>query len=74
MNTFLIYAGGQTALMETGCGPFMQAIAGKQLTDLAPAAATPGDVDAILLTRMHLTIPPCLPTRKRANAFSRSSN
>lgn len=53
VNTFLIQAGGKTALMETGCGSFMQASAGKQLENLAAAGVKPGDIDAIILTHMH---------------------
>ena len=53
VNTFLIHSGGRAALMETGCGPFMQASAGKQLANLAAAGVAPNDIDAILLTHMH---------------------
>ncbi len=53
VNTFLIQTGGRTALMETGCGPFMQATAGRQLRNLAAAGVAPGDIEAILLTHMH---------------------
>ena len=53
VNTFLIHTGGKTVLMETGCGNFMQASAGKQLANLAAAGVQPADIDAVLLTHMH---------------------
>jgi glyoxylase-like metal-dependent hydrolase (beta-lactamase superfamily II) len=53
INTFLIHTGGKTVLMETGCGNFMQASAGKQLANLAAAGVQPADIDAVLLTHMH---------------------
>ena len=53
VNTFLIHTGGKTVLMETGCGNFMQASAGKQLANLAAAGVRPADIDAVLLTHMH---------------------
>lgn len=53
VNTFLIHTRGRTVLMETGCGPFMQASAGRQLDNLAAAGVEPGDIDAIVLTHMH---------------------
>ena len=53
VNTFLIHSGGRKVLMETGCGPFMQASAGKQLENLAAAGVAPAEIDAILLTHMH---------------------
>jgi len=53
VNTFLIQTGGKTVLMETGCGPFMQSSAGRQLDNLAAAGVRPEQIDAVLLTHMH---------------------
>ena len=53
VNCFLIHTGGQTVLVDTGCGGTMQPSAGKLLDHLAAAGVAPGSVDTILLTHMH---------------------
>jgi glyoxylase-like metal-dependent hydrolase (beta-lactamase superfamily II) len=53
VNTFLIQSAGRTALMETGCGDYLQATAGRQQANLAAAGVTPEDIEAVLLTHMH---------------------
>ncbi|MAI47627.1 MAG: MBL fold metallo-hydrolase [Hyphomicrobiaceae bacterium TMED74] len=53
VNTFLVRSSGEGALMETGCGTYMQPTAGKQIANLAAAGVKPSEIDAILLTHMH---------------------
>lgn len=53
VNTFLIYAGGRLALVDTGCGTYMADTGGKLLQNLATAGVKPADIDTILLTHMH---------------------
>ncbi len=53
VNCFLIHSKGRTALVETGCGTYMQETGGKMLENLAAASVAPADIDAILLTHMH---------------------
>lgn len=53
VNCFLIRTGGQTVLVDTGCGGTMQASAGKLLGHLAAAGVAPGEIDTVLLTHMH---------------------
>lgn len=53
VNTFLLRAGGRTALVDTGCGNSMAATAGQLAVNLAAAGVLPEEVDAVLLTHMH---------------------
>lgn len=53
VNTFLIYAKGRLALVDTGCGTYMADTGGKLLTNLELAGVQPGDIDTVLLTHMH---------------------
>ncbi|MCK8783199.1 MBL fold metallo-hydrolase [Roseomonas sp. NAR14] len=53
INTFLVRAGGRTALIDTGCGPDMQAAVGKLPENLAAAGVAPGEIDLVLLTHIH---------------------
>ena len=53
VNTFLIQAKGRIALVETGCGTYLQPTAGRQLPNLAAAGVQPEDIDAVILTHMH---------------------
>lgn len=53
VNCFLIYAKGRVALVETGCGGFMQASAGQLLANLKAAGVEPGQIDTVMLTHMH---------------------
>ena len=53
VNCFLIRAAGRTALVDCGCGPSMQASAGKLFDNLAAAAVDPATIDTVLLTHMH---------------------
>ncbi len=53
VNCFLLRSAGRTALVDCGCGPAMQASAGKLFDNLAAAEVAPESVDTILLTHMH---------------------
>jgi glyoxylase-like metal-dependent hydrolase (beta-lactamase superfamily II) len=53
VNTFLVRSGGRTALIDTGCGPSMQATAGQLFHNLAAAGVDPSEVDTILMTHLH---------------------
>ena len=53
VNCFLLRAEGRTALVDCGCGPAMQASAGKLFENLEQAGVAPGSIDTVLLTHMH---------------------
>jgi glyoxylase-like metal-dependent hydrolase (beta-lactamase superfamily II) len=53
VNTFLIQSAGKTALIDTGCGTYMQTSAGALLANLAAAGVEAGEIDAVLLTHIH---------------------
>jgi glyoxylase-like metal-dependent hydrolase (beta-lactamase superfamily II) len=53
VNTFLIRAGGRTALVDTGCGAAMAATGGKMFENMAAAGVAPAAIDTVLLTHMH---------------------
>ena len=53
INTFLIRAGGRTALIDTGSGTCLGPEAGRLPANLAAAGVAPGEIDTILLTHMH---------------------
>jgi glyoxylase-like metal-dependent hydrolase (beta-lactamase superfamily II) len=53
VNTFLVRSGGRTALIDTGCGPAMQASAGQMFRNLAAAGVDPAEIDTILMTHLH---------------------
>lgn len=53
VNTFLLQTKNRVALIETGCGTYMQPTAGKLMSNLAAAGVAPSDVEAVLLTHMH---------------------
>lgn len=53
VNCFVIHSKGRTALVETGCGTYMQPTSGRLLSNLAAAGIAPADIDTILLTHMH---------------------
>lgn len=53
VNCFLVFAAGRIALIDTGCGPYMQPTAGLLPENLATLGLGPSDIDTILLTHMH---------------------
>jgi glyoxylase-like metal-dependent hydrolase (beta-lactamase superfamily II) len=53
VNAFLIHSQGRVALIETGCGTYMQPTSGKVLANLAAAGTQASEIDAVLLTHMH---------------------
>ncbi|HWX49028.1 MAG TPA: MBL fold metallo-hydrolase [Roseomonas sp.] len=53
VNTYLIHSAGRMALIDTGCGPGMQASAGKMFDNLAALGLPLAAVDTVLLTHMH---------------------
>ena len=53
VNCFVVRSGGQTALIETGCGNYLQPTGGKLPENLAAAGIDPKEVQAVLLTHMH---------------------
>lgn len=54
INAFLVQTADQTVLIDTGAGPLMGPTAGRLMESLAAAGVSPGDVDAVLLTHMHI--------------------
>ena len=53
VNCFAVYSAGRLALIETGCGNYLQPTGGKLMDNLAAAGVDPGAVEAVLLTHMH---------------------
>src|SRR3974390_907891 len=53
VNTFLIYSKGRLALVDTGCGDYLQPPAGWVLRTLKAAGVEPSQIDTVLLTHMH---------------------
>ena len=53
VNAFLIWSAGRLALIETGCGAYMQPSSGKILTNLKALGVDPADIEVVMLTHMH---------------------
>ncbi|GAN67543.1 Zn-dependent hydrolase [Acetobacter orleanensis NRIC 0473] len=53
VNCFLIHSAGRIALIDTGCGTYLQSSAGKLLQNLQYAGVDPLDIDTVLLTHIH---------------------
>ena len=53
INCYLIHSSGRLALVETGCGDYLQPSAGKLQQNLRAAGIDPSDIDTVILTHMH---------------------
>jgi glyoxylase-like metal-dependent hydrolase (beta-lactamase superfamily II) len=53
VNTFVIHAGGRTALVDNGCGSAMAATGGRLFDTLAAAGIDPAQIDTLLQTHLH---------------------
>ena len=53
VNCFAVYSGGRLALIETGCGTYLQPTGGKLQDNLRAAGIDPAAVEVVLLTHMH---------------------
>ena len=54
VNAFLVQSGGRTVLVDTGAGNKAYPTLGRLRDSMAAAGVSPGDVDAVLLTHMHI--------------------
>ena len=54
INAFLVQGAGRVVLVDTGAGRLMSPTAGRLLESLAAAGVTPDEVDAVLLTHLHV--------------------
>jgi glyoxylase-like metal-dependent hydrolase (beta-lactamase superfamily II) len=54
VNTFVIQSPGQTLLIDTGAGSMMSPTAGLMMGNLAAAGIAPADIDAVLMTHLHI--------------------
>ncbi len=54
VNTFLLQWPGRTVLVDAGAGGYMGPAAGKLPANLRHAGVAPGEIDAVVLTHMHM--------------------
>ncbi len=54
VNVFVIQSAGQTILVDAGAGTLMVPTTGRMMGNLAAAGIAPGDVDAVLMTHLHI--------------------
>ncbi|MGI4952525.1 MAG: MBL fold metallo-hydrolase [Janthinobacterium lividum] len=57
VNAFLVQSGGRTVLVDTGAGNKARAMSstlGRLGDSMAAAGVSPGDVDAVLMTHLHI--------------------
>jgi glyoxylase-like metal-dependent hydrolase (beta-lactamase superfamily II) len=54
VNVFVIQSPSQTVLVDTGAGTLMVPTAGQMMANLTAAGIAPRDVDAILMTHLHI--------------------
>jgi glyoxylase-like metal-dependent hydrolase (beta-lactamase superfamily II) len=69
VNVFVIQSPGQTILVDTGAGTLMVPTAGRMMANLAAAGIAPDEIDAILMTHLHIDHVGGLLTADGAPAF-----
>ena len=72
VNAFLVQSGGRTVLVDTGAGNKAYPTLGRLVGNLAAAGLQPGDVDAVLMTHLHIDHWGGLTTPDGAAAFPRA--
>ncbi|TCV99248.1 MBL fold metallo-hydrolase [Biostraticola tofi] len=53
VNCFLVHSAGRLALIDTGCGTYLQPSAGQLLNSLHALGVDPAAIDTVLLTHVH---------------------
>ncbi|CAI9122342.1 MBL fold metallo-hydrolase [Brytella acorum] len=53
VNFFVIHSAGRIALIDTGCGTYLQSSAGQLFRNFQHAGIDPLDIDTVLLTHIH---------------------
>jgi glyoxylase-like metal-dependent hydrolase (beta-lactamase superfamily II) len=74
VNCYLIHSAGRLALVETGCGDYLQPSAGRLQQNLRAAGVDPSDIDTIILTHMHPDHSAGLTDRKTGQKWFRNSD
>jgi glyoxylase-like metal-dependent hydrolase (beta-lactamase superfamily II) len=72
VNAFLVQSGGRTVLVDTGAGTKAYPTLGRLPNSLTAAGVSPGDVDAVVLTHLHIDHWGGLTTNAGAAAFPRA--
>lgn len=54
VNAFLVQSGGRTVLVDAGAGAKAYPTLGRLQDSLAAAGVSPGDVDAVVMTHLHI--------------------
>ena len=72
VNAFLVQSGGRTVLVDTGAGNKAYPTLGRLQDSMAAAGVAPGDVDAVLMTHLHIDHWGGLTGDKGAAAFPRA--
>ncbi len=53
VNCYLVHSAGRLALIDTGCGTYLQSTAGQLQQSLNAAGIDPAAIDTVLLTHVH---------------------
>lgn len=72
VNAFLVQSGGRTVLVDAGAGTKAYPSLGRLHGSLAEAGVSPGDVDALVMTHLHIDHWGGLTTGDGAAAFPRA--